>query len=58
LRKYHSDLPQVRNNKQYYKEVVSCPKCQEKMRADNRKRHLKTCVGAGGAGGDIVVVVR
>jgi hypothetical protein len=48
----------VRNNPAYYKEVVRCPRCDEKMRSDNRKRHLKTCGGPGpDAGvGDVVLV--
>jgi hypothetical protein len=56
--KHHSDLPEVRNNPAYYKEVVRCPRCGGGMRADNRKRHLKTCGGPGpDAGvGDVVVV--
>jgi uncharacterized C2H2 Zn-finger protein len=50
LRKAHSDLPQVRNDKRIWKEMVRCPRCAKDMRVDNRNRHLKTCVG-GAAGG-------
>ncbi|KAL2164972.1 hypothetical protein VTH06DRAFT_268 [Thermothelomyces fergusii] len=45
LRRYHSDLPEVRANPRVWKEEVSCQGCKRRMRADNRNRHVKTCRG-------------
>ncbi|KAG7287276.1 hypothetical protein NEMBOFW57_006783 [Staphylotrichum longicolle] len=55
VRKEHADHPAVRANRAYWKEVARCPRCDKKMRADNLKRHLRTCKGRGrrrrGSGG-------
>ncbi|KAL2177719.1 uncharacterized protein P884DRAFT_269574 [Thermothelomyces heterothallicus CBS 202.75] len=45
LRSHHSDLAEVRANPKVWKEEVLCEGCDRRMRADNRKRHLKTCKG-------------
>ncbi|AEO60819.1 hypothetical protein MYCTH_2310459 [Thermothelomyces thermophilus ATCC 42464] len=45
LRSHHSDLADVRANPKVWKEEVLCEGCGRRMRADNRKRHLKTCKG-------------
>lgn len=49
LRTSHPDRLEVRGDRTNWKEVASCERCGKEMRADNLKRHLKTCmVGRGG----------
>ncbi|KAK4041592.1 hypothetical protein C8A01DRAFT_34317 [Parachaetomium inaequale] len=43
VRTRHPDLHEVRGDKANWKEVVHCERCGKEMRADNLKRHLKTC---------------
>ncbi|KAK4126371.1 hypothetical protein N657DRAFT_679316 [Parathielavia appendiculata] len=43
FRRAHPHEPQVRDNKAHWKEVAPCAGCGRKMRADNLKRHMKTC---------------
>jgi hypothetical protein len=47
VRTCHADLHEVRNNRMYWKEQASCPRCGREMRADNLRRHLRTCTGTG-----------
>ncbi|KAH6855989.1 hypothetical protein B0I37DRAFT_66460 [Chaetomium sp. MPI-CAGE-AT-0009] len=55
MRKCHPDLPEVRGDRTIWKEVARCGRCGREMRADNLKRHLRTCdktaAAGGGAGG-------
>jgi hypothetical protein len=43
VRTRHPDLHEVRGDRANWKEVVHCEWCGKEMRADNLKRHLKTC---------------
>ncbi|KAK3307224.1 uncharacterized protein B0T15DRAFT_167865 [Chaetomium strumarium] len=64
-RHVHTCHPEMvpRGDRTYSKEFVSCPRCDVKnMRADNLKRHLKTCGGRGtgtgtGTGSSVVSTV-
>ncbi|KAK4239030.1 hypothetical protein C8A03DRAFT_32953 [Achaetomium macrosporum] len=47
VHKFHPDMAR-RDDRTYSKEFVPCPRCDVKnMRADNLKRHLRTCGGTG-----------